>query len=367
MNATPTTRLNENRSAYQALAKRLDTLPNGFPATPDEADLRLLAYLFQPEEAQLAAQLRISLETPGQIAARMESDPRLTRQQLKDLARRGLIAVGRAQGGLGYGLMPFVVGFYEMQNQTIDEELARLFEAYYRQSAPQIMQTQPSVHRVIPVNESVAAGIEIRPYESAAEILQRAHAWGVVDCICRKQKALIGQPCKHPVEETCMVFSDTPGVFDQASEVKALTLAEALDTLQHASQIGLVHTVGNTRQGIDYICNCCTCSCGVLRGLAEMGLANVVARSAFLLQIDDGRCNTCGTCADACQFGALTIEMTAVVNSMRCVGCGVCVLTCPEQALSLVRRPEEESIPETQAEWRQLRADRRGIDLREIL
>ena len=51
------------------------------------------------------------------------------------MARRGLIQAGRdADGGLGFGLMPFVVGIYEMQGTTIDAELARLFEDYYQQA-----------------------------------------------------------------------------------------------------------------------------------------------------------------------------------------------------------------------------------------
>ena len=51
--------------AYRPLANRLNELPNGFPSSPDGAELRLLAYLFTPEEADLAAQLRLTLETPA--------------------------------------------------------------------------------------------------------------------------------------------------------------------------------------------------------------------------------------------------------------------------------------------------------------
>jgi electron transport complex protein RnfB len=43
---------------YRLLATRLDELPNGFPPTADGAELRLLARIFTPEEAALAAGLR---------------------------------------------------------------------------------------------------------------------------------------------------------------------------------------------------------------------------------------------------------------------------------------------------------------------
>ncbi len=116
---------------------------------------------------------------------------------------------------------------------------------------------------VIPVMESVRIDMEIHPYESAASIIDSAAAWGVLDCICRKQKALIGDPCEHPVD-VCMALSARPGAFDNTPVVKAQTRVEALDTLQRAAQAGLVHSVSNSQSGVTYICNCCTCSCGIL-------------------------------------------------------------------------------------------------------
>ena len=353
---------------YKLLAERLDALPNGFPPTPDGAELRLLAKLFTPEEAALAAQLRLTLETPAQLAARLGSEASALRKQLKEMARRGLIAAGRAEGGLGYKLMPFIVGIYEMQGDRIDLELARLFEAYYLQAFGQALSIQPQVHRVIPINETIRAGMEIRPYESATEVVNNARAWGVTDCICRKQKALLGQPCSHPLD-VCMVLGDTPGAFDGSSSVRPLTHSEALTTLRRAAEAGLVHSVSNNQRGLWYICNCCTCSCGVLRGIAELGLANVVARSAFVNQADETRCHACGVCLDTCSFGALTLAITVQVNDIRCVGCGICVIACPEEALKLVRRPDDESlpVPETNEDWGAQRATVRGIDLTKVI
>ena len=69
---------------YRELAARLDELPNGFPPTDDGAELRLLAKLFTPEEAALAAQLRLTLETPAEIAARWAA----IRRRCADSSRR---------------------------------------------------------------------------------------------------------------------------------------------------------------------------------------------------------------------------------------------------------------------------------------
>ncbi|MFZ6027632.1 MAG: ATP-binding protein [Chloroflexota bacterium] len=351
---------------YKRLAERLDALPNGFPAAPDGAELRLLAKLFTPEEAALASQLRLTLETPAQLAERLGGEAKILRNQLKEMARRGLISAGRCEGGLGYGLMPFVVGIYEMQIGRIDAELARLFEDYYRQAFGVSAAVHPQVHRVIPIHQAVKTGLEIRPHESAAGIVDAMQSWGVLDCICRVQKALIGQACHHPVE-VCMVLSNKPGAFDSASGVRALSKEQAMDVLHQAAEAGLVHSVSNNQHGNWYICNCCTCSCGLLRGVAELGMADVVAKSPFVLAVDENRCQACGACITACQFGALHMEATALRDERRCVGCGVCVPACPEEALSLVRRAHAETPPETEADWRIQRAAARGIDLAEIL
>ncbi len=358
------------KNSYKQLAERLDALPNGFPPTEDGVELRMLAKLFTPEEAELASQLRLTKEVPEQVAKRLGRETAEIRALLKGMARRGLIAAGRTEGGLGYGLLPFVVGIYENQAGNIDKELALLFEAYYKQAFATVMTTQPQYHRVIPVGESIKVDMEVRPFESAANLVDNAQAWGVLDCICRKQKALIGDGCDHPLD-VCMTLANVPAAFDGSPVIRALSREEALATLQRAAQAGLVHSVSNNQKGVHYICNCCTCSCGILRGMAELGIANVVAHSSYINQVDDLLCNGCETCLDYCQFGALTMGEDAVVqlNTIRCVGCGVCVPQCPNEALGLVLRPEEELIlpPETIKEWGAKRAMERGINLANIL
>ncbi len=353
---------------YKDLAERLDALPQGFPATDNGVELELLAKLFTPDEAALAASLRLTLETPQEISQRTGEIPAGLGQRLKSMARRGLIAWGRGENGPGYGLMPFVVGIYEMQTGRMDQEFAQLFEEYYQKAFTQSLSLKPQVHRVIPVGESVQTGLEIRPFESASEIVGSASSWGVVECICRTQKALVGDPCEHP-RDVCMVLSESSGTFDHNPGIQALTQAEAMATLTRAADAGLVHSVSNNQKGLWYICNCCTCSCGILRGMAEMGIANVVASSAFVNQVDEQLCQGCGDCLKKCQFNALSLDGTITVNEHRCVGCGVCVLVCPDDALGLILRPDGDFLqpPVTASDWLADRAHYRGLDLFEVL
>ncbi len=354
-----------SEKAYKALAERLDALPNGYPPTEDGAELRLLEAIFAPEQAELAAQLRMTLETPEQIAGRIGGDAGELRKMLKGMARKGLIKAGRGEGGVGYGLLPFAVGIYEMQISRIDENMARRFEDYYQQAFSKALVNEPSIHRVVPIGESVRMDMEIRPFESATDIVNGAKAWGVLDCICRKQKALIGDPCDHTVE-LCMMMSSVPGAFDNNKVVRAQTHEEALASLQQAADEGLVHSVSNNQEGLWYICNCCTCSCGILRGISEMGVANAVARSAFVAEVDEDLCVGCEDCLEYCQFDAMEMDGSVVtVSGLRCVGCGVCVVHCFDEALSLARRPESEikPIPVTEEDWGIERAKARGLNL----
>jgi electron transport complex protein RnfB len=342
-------------SPYRLLARSLDALPHRFPPAEDESDLHLLAKIFTLQEAELAANLLPDLESPAGIANRLGRDLEETTAKLKEMAKKGLIAFGKTdQGRAGFGLLPFVVGIYEDQLERLDGEMASLFEKYYHQAFGMALAIKPQVHRVVPVRESIKNTLEVRPFESASGLIENAQSWGVVDCICRKQKALIGEPCKHPVD-VCMVLSQKPGAFAGDGTVHALTQAEAHDTLQRAADAGLVHCVSNNQRDLWYICNCCTCSCAILRGMVDLGIANVVARSAFIIKVDPEMCIGCGDCLPFCDFGALSMDFVAEVLDSRCVGCGICVPACPMGAHELVRRSGEADPPLSEHDWREAR------------
>jgi len=354
---------------YQRLAERLNTIPNGYPSTPEGLEIEILRRIFTPEEAALAAQLKLTLETSNQVAERLGRDPSETRTLLKTMVRKGLIDTRPVEKELGFRLLPFVVGIYENQVGNLDREMAELFERYYKQALGAALSTPPPIHRVVPIGASVKVDMEIRPYESVADMVAGAKAWGVLDCICRKQKALLGQPCGHPID-VCMGLSRLPNYFDHNPVIHAVSQEEAMDTLRRAAEAGLVHSISNFQRGLTYICNCCTCSCGILRGISELGIANAVARSAFVNQVDGEVCQGCELCIDRCPFHALRmVDQLAQVDEGRCLGCGVCADACPDGALALVRRPTAEAeVPMGSIkDWMIARATQRGVDLTELL
>ncbi|HEC34948.1 MAG TPA: 4Fe-4S dicluster domain-containing protein [Anaerolineae bacterium] len=358
-----------SEEAYRRLAQRLDEIPNGFPATESGVELRLLARLFTPEEAALAAEMRLRYEQAGEIAACAGADPQEAYQVLKGMARQGLIRARRGKDGLVFALLPFVVGIYEEQLARMDRELAVLAEQYFREIAGRtILDAAPPIHRVIPVEQAIPFDLEVFPYERAAAIVESARSWGVRDCICRVQQRLVGKGCDYPVE-TCLVMAPVEEAFVGDVVTRPISKEEALCILRVAEEAGLVHTTGNFRDRHYYICNCCPCCCAVLRGLIEFGVPTAVARSGFRAAVDDDACLGCGTCVERCPFEALSLlEEVAVVNADRCLGCGVCAPTCPAGAIHLERRPAEEVVlpPADIREWTLHRAQARGVRLEEI-
>ncbi|MCK4879112.1 MAG: hypothetical protein KAS82_00585 [Bacteroidales bacterium] len=348
---------------YQKLADELDRIPNGFPRTKSGVELRLLAKLFTPDDAALAATLSMEPKSLTEIAEENKMEEVEAKSRLIGMVKRGLIDLKREEGrGFVFHLIPFVVGFYERQNAKIDKEFAELFEQYYHERFHETMLSQPSVHRIIPLEKAIPVNIDVMPYEKASTYLDQAQSWGVLDCICRVQKKLIGQGCDHTIKN-CLVFSPKPGAFQKSEEIESLTREEALEILAEADREGLVHSINNAQTEVYYVCNCCTCSCGVLRGMVEYGSENSIARSDFYAVVDPDLCSGCEACLDRCAFNAMEmVDGICEVDRASCYGCGLCISTCETEALSLIRKsPEELTPPPVDDEaWRRVRAASRN-------
>lgn len=351
----------EKKATYQALATHLDSFPHGFPATKSGIELLLLAYLFTPEEAELALSMSLTNMSLREITKKSRISPSKTQELVKNMANKGLVNLRLGPDGPDIRLLPFVVGFYENQVFRLDEPFARLFEEYYHEALYKLMLVQPQFHRVIPVNAPVDSAIEILPEEDVTFIVSQKKAWAVLDCICRKQQALLGKACGHPIR-VCLAMSDTPGAFDGMDVMDALDLPAALNVLDQAAQAGLVHTVSNQKSDISYVCSCCTCGCGLLRGIAGFHMSNIVARSAYYAAVDEEKCVGCGDCVEKCEFNAIRINQIALIDRNTCVGCGVCARVCPETAITLHQRPSEEvkPIPENTEAWISRRQESRS-------
>jgi electron transport complex protein RnfB len=346
-------------TVYEKLALALDRLPNGFPRTPSNIEIRLLKKIFSPVEAELAGRLSGDMEPVEAIARRAGLRPEVVGEKLIKMAKRGLVWSDSRSGIPHFRLAPFMVGIYEAQLETMDREFAELFDRYMAAGgAAGIMKPQPALHRVVPAQGSVRTDW-ILPYDDVRRIIMEAKRFRVRGCICRVQQDLLGKrKCDFPVDN-CLMLSHVQRPPDPAD----LSQDQALAILDQTEKLGLVHTASNVIAGVSYICNCCGCCCGILRGINDWGIANSVARANYYAVVDPRKCTGCRACLFRCQVKAISIiDDLAKVDLSRCIGCGLCVTGCEADAVHLERKRDVDIVhpPKDYASWEEKRLHYRG-------
>lgn len=347
---------------YHRLARHLDNLPGGFPATESGVELRILRRLFSPQDAELALHLALIPEDAAVIARRAGLPPEEAAQRLEAMEHKGLLFAVHPRGGSPlYMASQFVVGIWEYQVNRLDAEFIRDFEEYRPtlldagiwQKAPQL--------RVVPVGQAIAAQPEVMLYERAEELVQGHKRFAVAPCICRREAQLVGEPCDKPLE-TCLSFGVGADFYARNGIGRSITKEEALEILKQAEKAGLVLQPGNAQNAL-FMCTCCGCCCGVLRTIKSFPKPADIVWSPYAVVLDRETCTGCGVCVDRCQMEALAMDGdTVALNADRCIGCGLCVTTCPSESLTLRRKPESQQhqIPRDVAETNLRLAQARG-------
>jgi len=108
---------------YKRLAKKLDEMPTGFPATKSGVELKILRRIFSPEDAAMALKLKPLPETAEEVAGRLGQPVEEVRATLDGMAEKRQIGSMKMGGRQVYMLAPFVLGIYEFQLERLDKEL----------------------------------------------------------------------------------------------------------------------------------------------------------------------------------------------------------------------------------------------------
>jgi len=354
---------------YKRLAERLDELPHGYPSTDSGVELKILRKIYSPEDAEVAIKLRSIPESAATIGERLGKSEEEMRAVLDNMAKKGQIGSLTRAGKQMYMIFPFFPGIYEFQVYRLDKEFTELFEEYL----PTLMETvgghAPAVARTVPINTKIESESQIKPYEDVRNMIEKSRSFRVIECICRKERALEGHACDHTLEN-CLNFSTEENAYDYFTiGGRVITKEEALQIIEKAGEEGLVHNaLYNVKDGHFAVCNCCSCCCFLLRGAKEFRAPHIMVKSNFVAMIDEDTCSECGICAEErCPMDAIVEEDgTYKVLPDVCIGCGVCTVACPAESITLIQKPETEQDqpPDNMKDWVIKRISSRGIELK---
>jgi Na+-translocating ferredoxin:NAD+ oxidoreductase subunit B len=353
-----------SEAVYRRLAKVLDTLPNGFPPTENGLEIKILKKVFEPDEAELFCKLKLTYETPKQIAQRNQLSLEGLPDKLEDMWGKGQIESRISEGVRVFRMVPWVVGIYEFQLNRMDKEFAQLTEEYGPILGTQLIMNKPHLMHVIPVEKDIPTDYKALPYDKVSNIIDNGKSFVVFDCICRKKTRMLGKGCDKPLE-ICMAIGDEADVFvNHPMGGRIISKPEAYTLLQKAEEAALVHMTSNVQDGKWYICNCCGC-CDPQLQVVGAGLTGII-NSHFYAEIDQDLCASCGICAnERCQVKAIDEKDDSYfINPVKCIGCGLCVSTCSTEAIRLVHKTPQEILPPAtnEMDWWEKRAAARGVD-----
>lgn len=327
-------------NVYHALREFLHQFPRGFLKTDSGVEIKILKRLFTEEEAELAMKLSTLPEELEKIADRLDMNRADLEKKLDAMADKGLIFRVRRRGTSLYRAAPFMIGLYEYSVKRIDEELAALFKEYYEAAyLKDLGNHNIPGFKVIPMEENIEAETVLLPYQQLEHSVRAARKLAVTDCVCRKEAALLGEGCDHPME-TCLSFGAAAEYYIDSGLGREIDADEAIKILKEADESGLIHAGANSVH-LSNICNCCPCCCAALKAITKKGSYRQRHFNAvFEAVVNEEECTACGECLDRCPVGAIEVEDNAVVDRDKCLGCGLCATTCPTEAISLIPRED---------------------------
>ena len=362
-------------SVYEKLREKISLWPIKVPKTREA--IEMLKTLFTDEEAKFLIHFKApyqDAETMDQIVERTGKSREEIQPIIDRLVSRGLLFrfTSKSDDKLYFSLMPMVPGifeFYFASGGTSDEKLkvSKLFEKlYFNGGGMEIGASEYPWARIMPiektviVNKEISTGHKILPYEKMSEFIKTSRKIAVMNCACR-----IHKDCNHPLE-TCLVFDYFADFMVERGFAKYLTTEKALQLLEEMEKKGLVHSTTNVQTRPQFICNCCTCSCAILRGLTELHNPRAIAKSNFIPVRDDEQCNKCKKCILICPMKANIYHAPhddqpekILLLEERCIGCGLCAYHCPEDAVKLIKIKDD--VPEMTPKQAMIRVEAERI------
>lgn len=366
---------------YDRLRRHFDSGPIPFYATASGIEIRLLKDFFSEEDCRILLALgwvRVSAE---KIHKRLKQarfpEGQFTLDQVKEkldaLYLDGSINMKVKKGVRKYCLDPVVIGWYEHKIDALTPAQVRMFYEYASEGGfPSLWggdgvgtppQMRTIVHpgalnaitsggegggaRTVDIDEPVLNKPAVARYDDVRALLADLPddtLFVVANCICKKSKDLVNEPCKKTGDRRhCLSIGEGSQKYLDRGQGTRITKREAQDLLEWQIKQGLVLQCGNYRDELREVCACCGCCCGVLVNAKKLPRPVDIFHVMYQARIDPGSCKRCGQCMERCQMDAIERVDSGggpayLVNLNRCIGCGVCVEGCKYGAIKLVKK-----------------------------
>lgn len=354
--------MNPDNDVYRKLRQQIDKMPVGMPTTDSGVEIRILKHLFTPNEAKIALHLNIFPEPVERIYHRIiKTDQNVTIEELEEvldrLVLKGSILCDEKDGKRLYSYALFAVGMHEFQVDRLTEEFYESCVEYIQgEFRKEITRTNIPQFRVVPVEKSISPEQYIATYDDIRDVITNTDGQlGVLNCLCKQGKDLIGQKCQTTdIRETCIIVPSSTSIIQQSIDqfrssgrMRLITKEETLEILQRAEDEGLVIQPSNALEPF-VICCCCGDCCAVLTAAKKFPKPSEMFATNYYAEVDRNLCSGCENCLKRCQMEAPTIQDgKASINLDHCIGCGLCVTRCPPQAITLRKKNKETKPPKT--------------------
>ena len=353
----------DTKEIYEKLRQLLSPELEGFhPLPKHELTDKLLQNIYPLEEAEfLAACLekpweKVSLKKAAELSGKPLEE---VQAMWMDMMMKGKIGYSGEEELFIPAYLPGVFESYFTFEKDDPERMKKAAEAHVeilKMAAAQLASIGSSdfnheagwrfvpavdpIQKTIEINQTIEAERQILPFEVLGEYLNKYDVFAVTQCSCRTAAKLAGEPCKRTAENFCMTAGPGAEMMVQAGVGEKLNYDEMMDLLERAAKAGLVHSTQNMQEPATFICNCCSCCCGVLKLMKDSKFRGSAANTNFTPIIDSDKCTLCETCADMCPMEVIALKEASSGDMMAidleyCIGCGVCAANCPEEAITL--------------------------------
>ena len=367
-----------HRNNYEQLTDRLNRFPQG---APDSHLLKeILKILFTDREAELVSLLPIRPFTIEQASRIWSLDETQTRNILDLLASKAILVDIVQANTTHYVLPPPMAGFFEFSlmrlRDDIDQKaLSELFHQYLNVEEDFIRDLftrgDTQLGRVF-VHEPALAdqqSLHVLDYERASEVIETAESMGISICYCRHKMQHLDKACEAPMD-ICMTFNTSAASLIRHGHARKVDVIEGRELLKQAYANNLVQFGENSRERVNFICNCCGCCCEAMLAAKRFAHLHPVHTTNYIPALVSASCKGCGKCVNICPVEAMSLvsvndphnpkKRTARLNEEICLGCGLCLRSCPTESITLTTRKEKVITPVSSAYRVVLMAIERG-------